>query len=119
MKKKKVSYFKSFGSKPEEVDLLYILGAIKEGAYRDRIEHLQKLDGEEYGKAKRSLPHFTPSGIFTEKRQSENLLKYSQVIVLDIDDVGIDAPDIRDKAAETEFTLAAFLSPGWEGVKIL
>ena len=61
--KKRVSFYKNFGGQSEEVDLNFMLGAIKEGAYREQIQALRKLNEKEYGEAKQRLPHFTPSGM--------------------------------------------------------
>ena len=119
MKEKRISFYRNFGSVGEEVSLEYMLGAIKEGAYRKQIEALRQLNEKEYGEQKNKLPHFTPSGIFKDNRSIDNLSEYNSVIVLDIDKVGDDAMFIRDNAAKIAHTFSAFISPSGNGVKIL
>lgn len=116
---KKISFYRNFGSVGEEVSLEYMLGAIKEGAYRKQIEALRQLNEEDYGEQKKKLPHFTPSGTFNKHRRMEELKEYSQVIILDIDKVDEHAETIRDKTAKIGHTLASFVSPSGRGVKIL
>jgi len=118
MKEKKISFYRNFGSVGEEVSLEYMLGAIKEGAYRKQIEALRQLNEEDYGKQKKKLPHFTPSGTFNMKRSSETLAEYSQIIILDIDKIS-DAESVRNRAAKIKHTMTAFLSPSGRGLKIL
>jgi archaellum biogenesis ATPase FlaH len=116
---KRVSFYRNFGDKGENVKLSEILEAIKTEAYKERILMLRSLGDDEYGKAKRSLPHFTPSGIFKEGRKSDNLIDYSKIMVLDIDKIGDNTKIIRNKASQFDCVMAAFLSPSGKGVKIL
>lgn len=114
-----VSFYRHFGAESEEAKLSEVLEAIKIGAYKNRIEELQKMNEEEYGKVKKSLPHFTPCGTFSGNRNLENLVNYTGIIILDIDKTGGDALKIKNSATENEYTLATFISPSGEGVKIL
>ncbi len=117
----KISFFKNLWTEPEVVDLTYMLGAMKEGAYKAQIERLNscKKDSEEFRELKRQLPLFTPSGTFKERRRAESIAEYNSIVVLDIDKIGPDAMFVRDNAARINTTLAAFISPSGQGVKIL
>lgn len=116
---KKVSFYRYFGDEGEVVKLSEVLEAIKIGAYKSPIEELRKLPKDEYDKQKKRLCHFTPSGTFVGNRNNESLVEYSQVIVLDIDHIDEEAPNVRNQVAKIEYTLAAFISPSGKGVKII
>ena len=118
--KEKISFYQKFGASAEDVSLSIMLEAIRIGAYKDLIEKLRSVKNDEakYGELKKLLPHFTPTGTFKVSRSANNLSVYNSVIVLDIDKVGDDAMFIRDNSARIESTLAAFISPGGDGVKI-
>ncbi|MDX8338767.1 DUF3987 domain-containing protein [Draconibacterium sp. IB214405] len=120
MQKMKVTRYGYFGDVGNEVDLEDILKAIKNGQFKEEIEHLRSIkDKEEYGELKKQLPHFTPSGTFDGRRKENSLSSYNSVIILDIDKLEGDELFVRDRAGMMENTYAAFLSPGGQGVKIL
>ncbi len=98
-----------------------IVDLIKNGKFKDSINELRRYEvgNRAFRGVKSRLPHFTPSGLYGERRRIEQLLEYNPVVVLDIDHVGHDAARIRDKAGELEYTIASFISPSGNGVKIL
>ena len=74
-------------------------------------------DKEEAGKLKSQLPGFTPSGSFDGGHRANQLKTYSRIIGLDFDHV----PDPAALAAlfrGLAFTLALFVSPGGQGLKV-
>ena len=116
----KVGVYSSFGDKGSEAELDDVLRAIKEGEFKESIEKLRNLRGDAYDAAKRKLQHFTPSGLFGAGRRIEFLKEYVPVIILDVDHLGFEAAiKLRNEASLIPYSIAAFLSPGGEGVKIL
>jgi predicted P-loop ATPase len=120
----KLSIIQSFNNVVASESVSSILESFKDGKYRASIEPLillyQKGDKSEYNKLKKKLLGFTPSGIFESKRKSENLSVYSNLIILDIDN--LDSENIIllfDKIKSSEFTYACFKSPSHHGLKIL
>lgn len=122
--KMKLSVIQSFNNVIAKESVSSILESIKDGKYRASIEPLillyQKGDKSEYNKLKKKLLGFTPSGIFESKRKSENLSVYSNLIILDIDNLDSEKLNLLfDKIKSSEFTFACFKSPSHQGLKIL
>jgi hypothetical protein len=120
----KVSVFKNFNQVEANLDLSVILEQIRSGKYKARIQALRELlrqgKTDEYSSAKRSLPAFTPSGIFEGGRKLEFLREYTGLIILDFD--GLVQEDLviaNQLAREIEYTYATFISPSGRGLKIL
>jgi hypothetical protein len=67
---------------------------IPSGKYKPHIDDLRELvrlgNKDEYNDIKRTLPAFTPSGLFEGGMKLENLKEYSGCIVLDIDNLSLD-----------------------------
>ncbi len=118
-----ISYFKNIRSKAELASINSVLAAIQNGDIKSNIEELRKAKSKseiQYGFLKNNLPAFTPSGSFKSTHHIKNLQGYNPVIVLDIDKVGVDkATELKAKASKIEYTLAAFISPSGDGLKIL
>jgi len=120
----KVSVFNNFHEVSENLAISVILDQIRDGRFKSQVEHLRKLllEGNkgEYDNKKKSLPAFTPSGTFNDRRKLENLNKYSSCIILDIDKL---TPEQLTKAKsviiEIPYTYACFVSPSNQGLKIL
>ena len=120
----KVSMFKNFNRVEQNLELSVILDQIRMGKYKARILHLRELVRQgrmdDYNDQKRSLPGFTPSGLFKGGRKLQHLKEYSGVIVLDLDDLSQDQlVAVRSRVEELKFTYACFISPGGKGLKIL
>ena len=120
----RVSLFKNFNRIDANLELEVILDQIRGGKYKDKVLALRELvlqgKMDEYNERKRSLPGFTPSGLFEGGRKLVHLKEYSGVIVLDLDDLSPDAlVSIRSRVEEINFTFACFISPGAQGIKIL
>ena len=116
----KVSYFEKF---KYVKDALFeeIIKAIKTEHWSKEIDPIReaKARGDDiWKKLKDKLPGFTPSGTFDKKKAKENLKKYSQIIVLDIDDLAADKVEqMREMINTNKHTLASFVSPSGEGIK--
>jgi len=119
-----VTIFKNFNEVVEHKTISAILEEIKAGKYKHAITYLRKSLSEKkmeaYEKAKKSLPAFTPSGKFEGGRKLEFLVEYSNVMILDIDKLSAaDLQNAKHLANQSEFTLASFVSPSGNGLKIL
>ena len=72
---------------------------------------------EEARKLKGGLPGFTPSGVFKGGHKASAIETYSQVVGLDFDHVK-DLPALILAFRALSSTLAMFVSPGGEGLKV-
>lgn len=119
-----VSVFKNFTDVSSNLSLDEIIGQIQNGKFRKQVEELRLLlaDGRkmEYDLLKKKLPAFSPAGTFAGGRKADRLTAYSRLVILDIDK--ITQPQLetcREKAEADKYTLAMFVSPGGNGLKIL
>ncbi len=120
----KVSLFRNFNQVEENLEISVILEQIHSGKYKARVQALRELlrqgKSEEYDSAKRSLPAFTPSGLFDGGRKLEFLKEYSGLIILDLDDLQQEQLIVaRQKIQECTYTFACFISPSGQGLKVL
>lgn len=74
-------------------------------------------DKEAARSLKAQLPGFTPSGLFKGGHRANQLEAYSQVVGLDFDHVA-DLAALIALFLRQPFTLALFISPGGEGLKV-
>ena len=119
-----VSIFKNFNEVVEDKPITAILDEIKTGKYRPAIIYLRRSLAENkieaFEKTKKSLPAFTPSASFSGGRKQEFIKEYSRLIILDIDKLDNEQlKSISEKAKQSEFTFASFISPSGIGLKIL
>jgi hypothetical protein len=119
-----ITIFKNFNEVIEHKTIPTILEEIKTGKYKHAIIYLRKslADNkmEAYEKAKKSLLAFTPSGKFIGGRKLNFLTDYSKCIILDIDKLSkSELQKTTHLANQSEFTLASFISPSGNGLKIL
>jgi hypothetical protein len=118
-----VSTYKNFGTKLEDSSIFNILQDIKNGKYESEINSIRyamhsgkdKLADE----LKSELLAFTTSGTFDKQRKTEFLKTYSQIINLDFDHIPIEELDsLVAIINDCKFTLASFISPRGEGIKV-
>jgi len=115
--------FKNFNQPIETKSLLLITKDIVEGKYKDLISPIRMAIGmgkeDRADTFKKSLPAFTPSGVFEGGRKMEYLKMYSGFVHLDFDKLN---PDELEKATEIitniPFTFACFTSPSGNGLKV-
>ena len=119
-----VTIFKNFNEVVEHKTIPDILQEIKTGKYKPGITYLRKSLSENkmeaYEKAKKSLPAFTPSAKFEGGRKMDFIVEYSRHLILDIDKLSKeDLIKAAHTANQCEYTLASFISPSGNGLKIL
>ena len=120
--KAKCSVFKNSFS-PEcdyEVPTLRVLDAIKEGRWKDLIEKIRSCeDKDTRNELKKSLPCATFSGTFNHRRREKNIKKYSQLMVIDIDNLSPnELKKFKYSLKQDPFVISFFESPS-RGLKAL
>lgn len=120
----KVSVFNNFNKVSENLEIPAILEQLKNDKYKNRILQLRKLlvagNESEYTKQKKSLPAFTPCGLFEGGRKLEFLKEYSGLLILDIDKLDSrHLSNIKQTVQGIAFTYCVFTSPSGYGLKIL
>jgi hypothetical protein len=120
----KISLFQQFTQIVADVSLSEVLHQIKNGKYKTEVEQvryvLKSAGKEESDKVKKTLPAFTVSGVFEGGRSVKHLKQYSKYIILDIDKLSEkEIEETRLMAQIAEYTLATFISPSGNGLKII
>ncbi len=100
------------------------LSKIKNGYYKEQIlkcrDCLNKGNIIEYKKQKKNLSAVTFSGIFKDSRKTEELINYSKVLVIDIDNVdNRHIENIKHELFSFDFVFSCWLSPSGSGIKVL
>jgi len=118
-----VSTYKNFKTKLEDSNIFNILQDIKNGKYQSDINSIRYAmqTGKEKiaDELKSELLAFTTSGTFDKQRKAAFLKTYSQIINLDFDHIPLDELDnLVTIINECKFTLASFISPRGEGIKV-
>ena len=119
-----VTFFKNFNEQQANKQLDDTLKAIGSGVWKQQIEKLRecltKGNQDGFERLKKSLPAFTPSGLFAGGRKLEYLKEYSGFVILDIDKLSNDKlSDVKQKAIKSTLCYACFISPSGTGLKIL
>lgn len=99
-----------------------ILTAIKTGKWRQQIEHLRRLQGNYYDRAKEELPCFmVSSSTLNGGRKTSDLGMHTGLLQIDLDHLADfnEAVTIREKLAADHHVLACWISPGGRGVKAI
>ena len=121
------------------VQVKRVLDGIKDGHWADAVAQVHALylpdnpdwstsgtDGLEekgpahkrYDAAKADLPVVTFGGLFQKRRYAGNLSQSSGLVILDYDHVP-DVAEVKQRASAYPSTLAAFVSPSGDGLKVL
>jgi hypothetical protein len=104
--------------KPDgEMNVNELIECIKYGYLKDDIEHLRKLEGQDYKDFKIKLPGVTTSGIF-DLRNDSALVAHSGLIQVDIDHVAHYSALFK-KLCKDPFVYVCFRSPGGKGIKAI
>ena len=115
--------FKNFTVPVEKKSLLLIANDIASGKYKAEVEEIRALleqgKTEEAANKKKQLLAFTPSAVFSEKRQMPFLEMYSGFVHLDFDKLTPEELDAAFKViAEIPYTFLCFISPSGNGLKV-
>jgi hypothetical protein len=115
--------FRNFTVPVEKKSLLLIGNDIANGKYKAEVEEIRALleqgKAEEAVNKKKQLLAFTPSAVFTEKRQMPFLEMYSGFVHLDFDKLSPEQLDTAFKViAEIPYTFLCFISPSGNGLKV-
>lgn len=105
----------------ENPTLREALERIRTGVYARQVSHVQAVldqygKGDEYRKAKKSLPAFIAAGTFT-KRNNKSLIQHSGVVGFDFDNMA-DLDAAREAAKLSPHVAYMFVSPSRIGLKI-
>ena len=119
-----ITFFKNFNEPIADKQLDDTLKAIGSGAWNKQIEklrdYLAKGNQKGFENLKKSLPAFTPSGLFAGGRKLEYLQQYSGFVILDIDKLSNDKLlKAKETAKQSKYCYACFTSPSGKGLKIL
>lgn len=118
----KITIFKNIFDvdNPLFVDVLEVLKRIKDGNSKAIVEKIRTSnDYNEKNEFKKRLPSICFSGRFG-RREAEFLLEHSGLIILDVDNIDLkDIPKIKKEICSDLFTMACFISPSGNGLKIL
>lgn len=115
------SLFRSVSdNQPKVVTFEEVMNEIRSIKYKSQIEKIRSMqEGMERDNLKKSLPAFTPSGVFEERRKLPNLKTYTGVISLDFDKVHKSKLETaQSKLKEDEYVLGFFVSPSGNGLKV-
>jgi len=120
----KCSVFTDLHTVSEDRDFGSILESIKDGSEcGEKIKRIRQLikdnDTEAAAALKKTLPAFTPAGMFNKIRNKSKLSFYSGIVHLDLDHIPDNRLDeIIKTVQECEFTYACFISVSGAGLKI-
>lgn len=118
-----VSLYQNFKTNLGESNLMDMFQHIKSEKYQSDINSiryaLHKGENKTADEIKSGLIGFTTSGTFGESRTKANLNSYSQIIGLDFDHIPVeDLNNLASKINDCEHTIASFISPSGEGLKV-
>ncbi len=118
----KVSLFKDiFETKNAHyVEIHKVFDRIKSGkSSKEIIEKLQKtIEKKEQDELKKKLPVICFAGIFSN-RSNNGIDQHSGFICLDFDHIGNRLETVRKKIEQDKYTMACFLSPRRDGLKVI
>lgn len=110
------------GNEIKNVTVNQALECIKNGFWEKKIAPIRKaiLEGQQVkaDELKKTLPAFTISATFKERRKKENIDSYSGLIHLDYDKVE-NIEILKDIIIKIPYTYSAFISPSGNGLKVI
>jgi len=121
---KKVTIWGNFYKLKEQLTLDEILNRFKIGIYAYIIRRLRKLlqEGNKsgYDLLKKTLDAVTFCASFLRVRKADHAIDYNSLIILDIDNLTeAQLARVRPIIEHCKYTLACFLSPSGQGLKVL
>ena len=118
-----VTYYSSHKSKiARPVELNRVLSAFKTGRYAGEISKvrdvLEQQGEQKYKEAKRTLPAIAFCGVFSGGHAKEDLLRYNNLLVFDVDHLtGDEMRKAYSTMSSDEHILAFWVSPSGNGYK--
>lgn len=110
------------GTEMKSINISLILKHIKNGRWQTQVNEIRDLinrnENEKANVMKKTLPAFTPSGTFNERRKKEYIDSYSGILHLDYDKVE-DVESLKESIVKIPFTYSAFISPSGKGLKVI
>ncbi|WP_266363056.1 BT4734/BF3469 family protein [Tellurirhabdus rosea] len=108
----------------EVVTLKEALDDLSNGKYFREIQACRQFvrsgDSVAYRKYKATLPAYTFSGVFRGAHKKENLQSYSQLVIIDIDNLETEQMAlVKTSLSLDNHVLAAWFSPSGHGIKVL
>jgi hypothetical protein len=83
---------------------------------RDKLRYGDATAKKLAGELKKQLPAVMWSGTFSQ-RANDKLMKHSGLLCADLDSLGAQMVDVREKLQKSPHVVAAFLSPSGDGLK--
>ncbi|SFE03294.1 BT4734/BF3469 family protein [Spirosoma endophyticum] len=120
-----VSFYKNiYSTNSQTISLHEALLKIQNDEFRDIILDCRKFiltnDIKSYKASKIQLPAVAFSGLFSASRKSEALVKYSNLLVIDVDGINSsEVQEIKMLIASDKHIFASWISPSGKGVKAL
>ncbi len=118
-----VSLFHGFNRVVGQLPISQIIEGIRGSDYEEQVVQIRSAlnqgQEEHAQELKKRLPAFTPSGQFSGGRRLEFLTQYNALIVLDLDNLGVDLGRCQQCIIQEPYTRACFMSPSGQGLKIL
>lgn len=113
-----------FKKGPNTYNFEQILLFLTNGIAKKEVENIRAFFANskpiEAEAIKKNLPAITFTGMFGSSRTMDKLISYTQLIVLDIDDVPPQQIlEVKERAKAIENTLLVFISPSGMGIKIV
>lgn len=102
---------------PAQIDSINsFLTAVKNGKWKESVEHCRSLQEDHYKEFKKNMPAVTISGVF-EARRADALIDHSGFICMDFDN--IDPVKLKERISADPYTYAAFTSLSGRGLAVL
>ena len=107
--------------KPDTDSIHNILQKIKNGEWETQVTNIRKYitdgDDNKASEVKKSLPAFTVSATFKDKRRKDCVDTYTGLLHLDYDKID-NVEELKARVMDIPYTYAAFISPSGRGLKV-
>ncbi|WP_426791764.1 BT4734/BF3469 family protein [Sphingobacterium sp. WOUb80] len=112
-----------YGGNNKETTVREVLTAIKKGKYRTNVDYLRDIlskgDRKGYDREKKNLPAVTFGATFHKKRNTNDVKSYTNLLVLDIDDLGNEGNVVAVESFlhKDKYVISCWRSPSNFGLK--
>ena len=107
--------------KPDTDSIHNILQKIKNGEWEKQVTNIRNYisdgDDNKASEVKKSLPAFTVSATFKDKRRKDCIETYTGLLHLDYDKID-NVEELKARVMDIPYTYAAFISPSGRGLKV-